>query len=395
MTETEYNDSVTTHTILLNRHAETLGAKLNGSIDKTEKTLTSYLNVSIDNFGEVKPTAETNNKFKKMEKDVYQIRTKYKDKADEVYINDMTALGQNEAIFTGKGLEAIVDAYVANYVTNKAVDAMVKNSLHNGFTVQQYLDNYYTNDTKRIMQHVRSSMAQGQTTDDIIRGLIGTAKAKYTDGILNATRIEGRTIARTTTNGIANSVRATTLVKNADVVKKIKYSATLDSRTSPICRALDGTTWLNPEEAGEVKVPPMHYNCRSTLVPIVDGFEDLETHRAGENHNFEKMAKERYNEKYPDKNWDDLAYSTRKRKYYDEIKAYERETGKKAFRTSTGSYSDYFARQPAEFQKSILGASRYKLYKEGGYTLDKFVDFNTGKQYTLEQLKANDIKSIK
>jgi len=394
MTETEYLDSITTHTIYLNRHAETLGGKLNDSIDKTEKELTSYLDVSMGRFGEVTPTAETNKKFKKMESDVEAIRTKYKDKADNQYIDDMVALGQNEAVFTGKGLEAIVEDYVTTYVTNKAVQSIVNNSLNNGFTVKQYLDDYYKQDTKRIMHHVRSSMAQGLPTDDIIRGLIGTAKAKYTDGVLNATRIQGRTIARTTTNGIANQVRAKTLVENSDVVKKIKYSATLDGRTSPICRALDGRTWLNPEEAGEVRTPPSHYNCRSTLVPIVEGFEDMETRRPSANKDFDKMARERYNEKYPNKNWDDLKYSTRQRKYYDEIKAYEQETGKKAFRTSTGSYADYFARQPVEFQKSILGASRYKLYKEGGYTLDKFVDFNTGKQFTLEQLKQSDIKAM-
>ena len=45
-----------------------------------------------------------------------------------------------------------------------------------------------------------------------------------------------------------------------------KYVATLDGRTSAICRALDGTI----HEYGKGPVPPQHFNCRSATVPIID-----------------------------------------------------------------------------------------------------------------------------
>ena len=55
--------------------------------------------------------------------------------------------------------------------------------------------------------------------------------------------------------------------------------ATLDSRTSPICKRLDGRKY----EYNKGPTPPQHFNCRSTTVPVVDyeglskrkGFEDL------------------------------------------------------------------------------------------------------------------------
>ena len=48
--------------------------------------------------------------------------------------------------------------------------------------------------------------------------------------------------------------------------KRYRYVATLDSRTSPICRSLDGREF----KYGKGPTPPQHFNCRSTTVPIID-----------------------------------------------------------------------------------------------------------------------------
>ena len=46
------------------------------------------------------------------------------------------------------------------------------------------------------------------------------------------------------------------------------------------------------------------------------------------------------------------------------------------------------------FAKEWLGPARYKLYKEGNYSIDKFVD-PQGAMYTLDELKALDAKTFK
>jgi uncharacterized protein with gpF-like domain len=53
---------------------------------------------------------------------------------------------------------------------------------------------------------------------------------------------------------------------NQDITKKYRYVATLDTRTSAICRALDGKTF----EYGKGPTPPQHFNCRSTTIPVID-----------------------------------------------------------------------------------------------------------------------------
>lgn len=53
------------------------------------------------------------------------------------------------------------------------------------------------------------------------------------------------------------------------------------------------------------------------------------------------------------------------------------------------NYAKWFARQPAGFQREWLGDTRYKLYKQGNYKLDRFVD-PTGRQLTLNELRQRD-----
>lgn len=52
--------------------------------------------------------------------------------------------------------------------------------------------------------------------------------------------------------------------ENTGVVAAYQYSAILDDRTSEICRGLHGKVF----RAGTQPVPPMHFNCRSLLIPI-------------------------------------------------------------------------------------------------------------------------------
>lgn len=52
--------------------------------------------------------------------------------------------------------------------------------------------------------------------------------------------------------------------ESSKVVAGYQYSAIMDDRTSDICAGLHGKFF----KAGTEPVPPMHFNCRSTLIPI-------------------------------------------------------------------------------------------------------------------------------
>ena len=77
-----------------------------------------------------------------------------------------------------------------------------------------------------------------------------------------------RTLVRTSVNATANAASQQVYRANPEVTKKYRWVATLDSRTSPICRNLDQSVY----EYGKGPTPanPPHFNCRSTTIPIID-----------------------------------------------------------------------------------------------------------------------------
>ena len=54
-------------------------------------------------------------------------------------------------------------------------------------------------------------------------------------------------------------------------IKKQLFCATLDKRTSKICQSLDGKIYDFDDE--DKKIPPLHPNCRSCLIDMVEGWK--------------------------------------------------------------------------------------------------------------------------
>jgi len=69
--------------------------------------------------------------------------------------------------------------------------------------------------------------------------------------------------ARTKMTEVMNKGRLN-FFQNSNVVAGYQYSAVMDDRTTDICRGLHGKKF----KEGTEPVPPMHFNCRSILVPI-------------------------------------------------------------------------------------------------------------------------------
>lgn len=72
------------------------------------------------------------------------------------------------------------------------------------------------------------------------------------------------------------------------------------------------------------------------------------------------------------------------------------EAGLKVGQVNAGtSYSKGFSNQDTAYQKEWLGQARYKLYSEGKYGLDRFIDPKTGHQYNLGELRQRDTDTFK
>jgi SPP1 gp7 family putative phage head morphogenesis protein len=172
-------------------------------------------------------------------------------------------------------------------------------TLPNGQVVEKAFRGIAVDQAERFSQVVRSGLLTGETTPAIAKRLMGTLERSderlrfgdtgpLTKGQLRAVGRSVRetiaaggelttmadnqiiTLVRTSINQVANAASQQVYEANQDITKKYRYVATLDTRTSSICRALDGREF----EYGKGPMPPQHFNCRSTTVPVVD-YESL------------------------------------------------------------------------------------------------------------------------
>lgn len=109
------------------------------------------------------------------------------------------------------------------------------------------------------------AVATGQAPERTIREIM----ERFNVGFSNASRL-----VRTETNYFENKAELESYKELG--IKKFKFLATLDERTSDICRSMDGREFnVKDAQQGE-NAPPLHPYCRSTIVPVVDGFEPKE-----------------------------------------------------------------------------------------------------------------------
>lgn len=96
---------------------------------------------------------------------------------------------------------------------------------------------------------------------------------------MNTSKNRGRALARTEVNYLCN--QASLDVYKACGIEEYEFLATLDMRTSDICRGLDGTVYKVSQAKVGINYPPMHVNCRSTTIPHFK--DELDAERIAKN----------------------------------------------------------------------------------------------------------------
>jgi len=150
-------------------------------------------------------------------------------------------------------------------------------TLPNGQIIQKAFRGLAESQAQRFNTVIRTGLLTGEATPQIARRLVGTlnfgdlAKTVRQQALAGGelTKMADHqilTLVRTSVQQVANEASQQVYRSNQDVTKKYKYVATLDERTSPICRRLDGQEF----EYGKGPYPPVHFNCRSTTVAVID-----------------------------------------------------------------------------------------------------------------------------
>ncbi len=242
-----------------------------------------------------------------------------------------------------------------------------------GKLVKDMLAKIVPDQKDRVLATMRQGIAAGQTTPEIVRALRGTKALQYRDGVVQAAKYDVERFVRTCRNHIANGAYDQTY--EALGVSYVVRVASLEGRTCKACAALDGRVYKTDEPK-----PPatLHPNCRCQYAPSLDG---------------ELIGNRPYLRALKVKKRDG---SDRFRSVADMTKKQREEAGLKVGQVNAGtSYGKWFSNQDAAYQKEWLGQARYKLYSEGKYGLDRFIDPKTGHQYNLDELRQRDTDTFK
>ena len=154
-------------------------------------------------------------------------------------------------------------------------------TLPNGQTVQKAFRGIAESSAEKLDLAVRSGVFSGETLQQISRRLVGRLTFSQKGNVKQIAAAGGeltklanhqiQTIVRTSVNQVTNQASMAVYAANKKVSPRYEYVATLDSRTSAICQRLDGQTF----DYNNGPTPPQHFNCRSTVVPVVD-FDGLQ-----------------------------------------------------------------------------------------------------------------------
>lgn len=143
------------------------------------------------------------------------------------------------------------------------------------------------NFSNKLEDVLTAGIIQGKSNQDMAAELQKATDTAYKNAIR---------LVRTETNFIAGE--ATHKAYQAYGVEKYQYLATLDLRTSDICRSLDGKVFEERDRKPGVNCHPMHPHCRSTDIPYIPDMEGTRVARGSDGKTYKIDRNTTYDEWY-------------------------------------------------------------------------------------------------
>ncbi len=234
---------------------------------------------------------------------------------------------------------------------------------------------------------MRQGVLLGESVDELAKRVRGTKANGYNDGLMALKKREAEALVRSSVISISNEARLRTYEEMGDVAKGIQWVATLDTRTTEICRALDGKAWTlkDRKPIGHDKKfpgPTAHWNCRSTQIVVMKSWDELSGKKLPSVGNEELQAK--MAEKLKAKGWSDEKIA----KALPGMRAsMDGQTAKET------TFNDWLKRKSDAQVNKMLGPGRAELWKTGKLTVSDMTDQNN-RPLTLKQLEAKITKGI-
>lgn len=228
------------------------------------------------------------------------IKSQYKD-IYGIMTSELATLAEIEGVFAAKAINAVLKVDVLDYVVSREVlEKLATETLIEGAPSAEWWSKQAVSLQDEFKRVMRVGVAKGETLQQMSARVMGTQKPSllgvrgrvpgvtdeviegltYEPGLLKKARRNAEALVRTSYQTVMSEARQDAYRANDDVIKGTELSAVLDSRTTLICRGYDGARWdLNgnpiPPTKLPFKQPPLHWGCRSVLVPVMKDLEEI------------------------------------------------------------------------------------------------------------------------
>lgn len=361
-------DDYTKHSVNLMRVEEGFARSARKYLKRLEKELVTQLKL-IDPTDIESETYKIRRLNKLLEQTRETIKSSYKGFKGEV-VTELTKLSSLESDFTVGSLDSALKVEtLTTGLTRQAMRDIVRTSLVQGTTVSDWMGRLAKNTQTRLQDSLKMGMLAGESMGDLVRRIRGRAipgsPGKYFGGVMATTTREAESFARTAAQTISNITRDNVLKDNRDLLKGRQLLVTLDNRTSTICIGRSGMAWDfegKPLSGTNTTIsypgaPPYHWQCRSTLIPLLKSLAELGA---------------KVKNKLPESTQASMGGQV---------------SGKL-------TYEDWLKKQPVEIQRDVLGASRYKLWKEKKIKSFRELLDQSGQPLSVAELKFKYLDEV-
>lgn len=183
----------------------------------------------------------------------------------------------------------------------------------------------------RIQTRIKNGKKEGLSNREILKNVKGSA---------NITKAQIKALTSTSMTSTQRDALTEVMAENPHLFKGFMFTAVLDDRTSSICRHHHGEICAIDDKRF---MPPLHFNCRSIMVPVIKSKKELQSlvkeDKKIKEEGLDKVDPDKLNGRVPEKE----------------------------------NYGDWLKRQSYATQVKMLGSDfRAKLFRSGKLKADQF-----------------------
>ena len=196
--------------------------------------------------------------------------TRFANQMDRSITGSVTRLFRGEQSFHRNNLDSSVRRFYKTQkpTTTELLSEITGPNIRGANSIRGNLRNISSGELVRIQTKVRAGLAQGLAPEKIVQEVMRTTRI---------TQHQAATLTRTSITSAQTQAMNSVMGANGEIISGYMFTAILDSRTSPICTHHNGKVYAVDDQRYQ---PPLHWRCRSTMVPVLKSKAELQALRS-------------------------------------------------------------------------------------------------------------------